>query len=218
MKHNNLFVCRGFRVTMILVLVFLFSSLPLSSCAKKPPVVEEKPKPLTQKEESLGQPDTCRIITFQDEKKNQVMASVSVFNDEELVAMTLPFRYGNGDTPIRCDSVQFDKTRVEYFEIASQRIDTVNQTVLIGLLVDFIGKKPPLKKGDGEVARIYFTLKEGAKFQDFFLDTTLIKPFNTLKLVTPQVKGMVPVFDNKKAMIKGGIPMKPPIEEKAKTE
>jgi hypothetical protein len=205
MRYNNLFVCRGFRVTMILVLVFLFSSLLLGSCAKKPPMVEEKPKPLPQKE-SLGQPDTCRIITFQDEKKNQVMASVSVFNDEELVAMTLPFRYGNRDTPIRCDSVQFEKTRVEYFEMKTQRIDTVNQTVLIGLIVDFAGKKPPLKIGDGEVARIYFTLKEGAKFQDFFLDTTLIKPFNTLKLVTPQVKGIVPVFDNKKAMIKGVYP------------
>jgi len=211
MRYNNLFVCGGFSFTMILALMFLFSSLLLGSCAKKPPVVEEKPKPSAQKE-PFGKPDTCRIITFQDEKKNQVMASVSVFNDQELVAMTLPFRYGNGNTPLIADSIQFEKTRVNYFEMKTQRIDTVNQTVLIGLLVDFVGKKRPLKKGDGEVARIYFTLKEGAKFQDFFLDTTLIKPFNTLKLVTPQVKGIVPVFDNKKAMIKGGTPMKSPIE------
>ena len=217
MRYNHLFVCRGFAFTMILILVFLFSSLLLGSCAKKPPVEEEKSKPSSQKE-PFGKPDTCRIITFQDEKKNQVMASVSIFNDQELVAMTLPFRYGNGNTPITGDSVQFNKTRVNYFEMKTQRIDTVKQTVLIGLLVDFVGKKPSLKRGDGEVARIYFTLKEGAKFQDFFLDTTLIKPFNTLKLVTPQVKGIVPVFDNKKAMIKGGIPMTPQIEDKAKTE
>jgi hypothetical protein len=217
MRYNNLFVRRGVAVTMILMLVFLFSFLLLGSCAKKPPVVEEKPKPLAQKE-PFGKPDTCRIVTFQDEKKNQVMASVSIFNEEELAAMTLPFRYGNGDTPIRCDSVQFDRTRVEYFQTKIQNIDTVKQTILLGLLPDFAGKKPPLKKGDGEVARIYFTLKEGAKFQDFFLDTTLIKPFNTLKFVTSEVKGIVPVFDNKKAMIKGGIPTKPGVEEKTKTE
>jgi hypothetical protein len=75
-----------------------------------------------------------------------------------------------------------------------------------------------LKKGNGEVARVYFTLKEGAKFQDFFLDTTVIRPFNRLKFVTPDVKGIYPVFDNTKALIKGGMPPKPKIEEKAKTE
>ncbi len=202
MRHNNLFVCRGFAFTMILVAMLMFSCF--ASAPKDRPT----------------KPNTCRIVTFQDEEKNQVMASVSVFNNEELAAMTLPFSYGNGDTPIRCDSIKFDKTRVEYFEMKIQRIDTANQAILLGLIPDFVGKRPPLKKGDGEVARIYFTLKKGAKFQDFFLDTTFIKPFNRLKFVTPKVKGIYPAFDNKKAMIKGGIPLKPKVkvEEKAKTE
>jgi hypothetical protein len=77
-----------------------------------------------------------------------------------------------------------------------------------------------LKKGNGEVARIYFTLKEGAKFQDFFLDTTWIRPGNVLKFVTFKAKGIYPAFDNKKAMIRGGIPIIPPKaeEEKIKSE
>jgi hypothetical protein len=107
---------------------------------------------------------------------------------------------------------------VEDFEAKTQLVDTVKQTILIGLLPDLFGNVPHLKKGNGEVARVYFTLKEGAKFQDFFLDTTVIRPFNRLKFVTPDVKGIYPVFDNTKALIKGGMPPKPKIEEKAKTE
>lgn len=200
MTHNNLFARRGFAFAMILVLIFMFSS-----CA-------------SVQKGRLTKPNTCRIVTFQDEKKNQVMASVSVSNDEELTAMTLPFRYGNGETPIICDSIKFDNTRVEYFDMKIENIDTVEQTILIGLLPDLAGKKPPLKNGDGEVARIYFTLKEGAKFQDFFLDTTFIKPFNRLKFVTPEVKGIHPAFDNKKALIRGGIPAKPKAEEEAESK
>jgi hypothetical protein len=207
----------GFLFAMILALVLLFPFLLVGSCAKKPPVVEEEPKSSAGKD-PFGKPDTCRIVTFQDEKKNLVMASVSVFNDEELVAMTLPFRYGDGSTPIRCDSIEFGKTRTEYFEMKFPRIDTTNQTILIGLLPDMFGNVPPLKKGKGEVARIYFTLKEGAKFQDFFLDTTWIRPSNVLKFVTLKAKGIYPIFDNKKAMIRGGIPMIPPKTEEKKIE
>lgn len=194
-------VCQGLAFTMILTTIFLAPSFVFAQI------------------DPFGKTDTCRIVTFQDEKNSKVMASVSIFNDEELVGITLPFRYGTGNIPIRCDSVRFRETRVEHFEIKTQRVDTVNQTVLIGLLPDLGGQNDPLKKGNGEVARIYFTLKEGAKFQDFFMDTTLIKPFNRLKFVTPKVKGIYPAFDNKKALIRGGIPMTiKEEEEKAKTE
>jgi len=157
--------------------------------------------------DAFGKPDTCRIVVFQDEKTNQVMASVSVFNDEDLAAMTLPFRYGNGKTPIKCDSIKFRKTRCEYFDTKTYSVDTLRQTVLTGLIADMSGNKPPLKKGDGEVMRLYFTVLQNKKFQDFFVDTTWIKPFNLLKFVTPKVKGIYPAFDNSKALIKGGIPL-----------
>lgn len=202
MRYTIPFFHKGFTFTMISVLIFLFSSFA------------------SAQQDPFGKPDTCRIVISQDEKKNLVMASVSIFNDEELMALTLPFRYGNGNTPIRCDSIKYTKTRVEYFETKTKLVDTTKQTILIGLLPDLFGKNPPLEKGDGEVVRIYFTLKAGAKFQDFFMDTTFIRPFNTLKFVTSQVKGIYPAFDNKKALVKGGIPLIPPKvgEEKAKTE
>ncbi len=165
--------------------------------------------------DSFGKPDTCRIVVFQDEKTNQVVASVSVFNDEDLAAMTLPFRYGNGKSPIKCDSIRFWKARAERFDMKTELIDTVRQTVLVGLIVDMSGNQPPMKKGDGEVMRIYFSVPKGEKFQDFLMDTTWVKPFNVLKFVTPDVKGIYPAFDNSRALIKGGIPLVSTSEKKS---
>jgi hypothetical protein len=168
--------------------------------------------------DEFGKPDTCRIMVFQEEKSNQVMASVSVFNDEELAAMTLPFRYGDGKSPLRCDSIKFWDTRTMFFDMKTELIDTARQAVLIGLIADMSGQKPPMKKGDGEVAKIYFTIPKGAKFQDFYMDTTWVRPMNTLKFVTPDVRSIYPVFDNSGALIRGGIPLPPPEEKEKQTE
>ncbi|MGB7062783.1 MAG: hypothetical protein WBF13_10600 [Candidatus Zixiibacteriota bacterium] len=168
--------------------------------------------------DQFGKLDTCRIVVFQEEKSNQVMASVSVFNDEGLAAMTLPFRYGDGKSPIRCDSIKFWDTRTMFFDMKTELIDTVRQAVLIGLIADMSGQTPPMKKGDGEVAKIYFTIPKGAKFQDFYMDTTLVKPMNVLKFVTPEVKSIYPAFDNSKALIRGGIPLPPPTGKQEESE
>ena len=197
MRHTRSLIRLTLAVAVALVWTVFYSS---SSSAQK---------------DRFGKPDTCRIVVTQDEKTNQVMASVSIFNDEDLAAMTLPFRYGNGKTPIKCDSIKFRKTRCEYFDMKTKLIDTLRQTMLIGLIADMSGNKPPMKKGDGEVARIYFTVHKGKKFQDFYMDTTLIKPFNLLKFVTPDVKGIYPAFDNSRALIKGGIPLVSPSEKKS---
>jgi hypothetical protein len=163
----------------------------------------------------FGNVDTCRIVVSQDEKSNRVMASVTVFNDQKLAAMTLPLVYGTGKTPIKCDSIRFQNTRCELFDMKTDLKDTVNQTVLLGLVADMSGQKPPLEKGNGEVARLYFSLPSGAKFQDFYIDTSWIKPFNVLKFVTPDAKGIYPAFDNSRAMIKGGIPLPSATKKKA---
>jgi hypothetical protein len=189
MKGTRLCVRGAATILSVLLLVIVYSS---SSLAQK---------------DTFGKPDTCRIAVFQDEKNNRFMASVSVFNDEDLAAMTLPFRYGNGKSPIKCDSVVFWKTRSEYFDMKTQLMDTVRQTILIGLIADMSGSRPPMKKGDGEVAKIYFSIDTRSKFEDVVMDTAWFKPFNVLKFVTPDVKGIYPAFDNSGALIKGGIPM-----------
>jgi hypothetical protein len=186
-------------------LVFVMVLVGLSLCSS----------PVFSQRDTFGKADTCRVVVSQDEKGNQAMASVTVFNDEELAAMTIPLSFGTGSSPIRCDSVRFRRTRVEEFDMKTQLVDTVRQTVLIGLVADMSGQKPALAKGNGEVARIYFTFPKSAKFQDVFIDTCWVKPFNVLKFVTPDVKSVFPVFDNSRGMLKGGIPIPPPAEKKS---
>ena len=200
MIGKSIFARKGFALTIILTTMLMLS------CFTTAP----KYRPI--------KPNTCRIVTFQEEGSSQVMASVSVSNDQGLAGLTLPFRYGDGDSPIACDSISFRDTRVEYFELKTQRIDTVEQVILLGLIPDFVGKKPPLEKGYGEVARIYFTIKRGPRFQNYLLDTTTVRPYNRLKFVGPGVSGIYPAFDNTEALIRGGIPMQPRIDEEAKTE
>jgi hypothetical protein len=167
-----------------------------------------------EESDPFGKPDTCRIVVDQDQKTGQGVVHVSVFNDENLAALTLPFTYGDGSSPVRCDSVRFRNTRSESFDMITANIDTVAQTVLIGLIADMTGKKPSMGKGDGAVATIYFTFPANERFHDFVMDTTLIKPFNLLKFVTPDVKAVYPEFDNSQALIRGGIPIRAPEKPK----
>jgi hypothetical protein len=197
MKDTFIFMRLVLAVTLALVFTLLYSS---ASFAQK---------------DTFGKPDTCRVVVVQDEKKGQAMASITVFNDQDLSAMTLPLIFGNGKSPVRCDSVRFRGTRTAEFDMKTQLIDTVRQTVLIGLIADMSGSKGPMKKGDGAVARMYFTVPKNQKFQDILIDTTMIKPYNVLKFVTPDVKGIYPAFDNSKALIKGGIPISSPVEKKS---
>jgi hypothetical protein len=151
--------------------------------------------------DKFGKPDTCRIVVEQEKKDHKAMATVTLFNDEKIAALTIPIRFGDGKTPIWCDSVSFKKTRVDFFQLKSALIDSLNQTILVGLIADLSGKVPPLEKGDGDIAYLYFTMKKGAKTGGITLDTTFIQPSNTLKLVTHNIKDIIPYWDNKKAKI-----------------
>lgn len=182
----------------LFILFILFCFVLSSSLAFAGKKEEQK---VTYYVDKFGKPDTCRITVEQEKKDRHVMATVSLFNDEKLAAMTIPLRFGDGKTPIWCDSISFKKTRVDFFQLKSVLIDSTNQIILIGLIADLSGKVPSLGKGNGDVAYIYFTLKEGAKTGGVTVDTTYIRPSNTLKLVTEDVKDIIPYWDNQKAKI-----------------
>jgi hypothetical protein len=193
------------RSLIIFFILFCFVLTSSVVLAQKKGLQTEKPTkkllPRASYEDAFGKPDTCRIEVKQDQKGSRAMATVTLFNDEKVAAMTVPLRFGDGKTPIYCDSVSFTKTRVDYFQLKSALIDSTNQTLLIGLIADLSGKVPALDKGHGEVARVYFTWKEGAKAKGVTLDTTFIRPSNSLKLVTENVKDIIPLWDNAKGEI-----------------
>jgi len=182
-----------------LFIIFILFCFVLSSSLV---FAAKKDTPKVRYMDKFGKPDTCWITVEQAKIDHKAKATVSLFNDEKLAAMTIPLRFGDGKTPIYCDSVIFTKTRVDYFQLKSALIDSTNQTVLIGLIADLSGKVPALAEGKGEVAHMYFTMKKDAKLGGVTIDTTFINPSNTLKLVTENVKDIIPLWDNKMGQIK----------------
>ena len=144
-----------------------------------------------------GKTDTCYIEITQ--KKDKIVAKVSIFNDQKLSGAAIPLKYGDGKAPLKVDSVSFLETRVEGFAwkhggfTEKTVLNDSSQAILIGLIANLGGPQPPLDKGNGAVAYIYFTLKTAKPYQ-VTLDTTSLPPNNTLMLVDPEAQVVPLVF------------------------
>ncbi len=123
---------------------------------------------------------------------------VMMVNPGPVAAVTLPFRWGNGRAPYRIDSADYAGLRTEYFALKTYYVDSTKQTVLIGLISDMGAGFPPLDAGGGGIARLHFSAKRNAT-TPLAIDTTFIPPGNTLRLVTPDVKAIRPLFLIKRA-------------------
>lgn len=142
-----------------------------------------------------GQMDTIRVeIGPTADARWEVV--VYLTNDENLAAMTLPFRWGPRHGFYRLDSASYAETRTERFAVKTFYPDTLKETILIGLISDIGKGLPPLGPGSGPIARLYFTnVKHAVK--PLSLDTTFIPPHNVLQMVVPDVASVYPVFEVK---------------------
>jgi len=138
-----------------------------------------------------GKTDTCYIEVSQ--KNDKLIAKVTIFNDQVLAGAAIPLKYGNGKEPLQVDSVSFAKTRAQEFAWKHARFkekDMTNdslQAILISLIANLGGPQPPLEKGNGTVADIYFTLKTDKPYE-VQIDTTHLPPNNTLMLVDTEAQ------------------------------
>jgi len=121
-------------------------------------------------------------------------ALVALDNSGPVAALTLPLQWGHGRAPFRIDSADYAGLRTEYFSLKTFRVDSIKQTVLIGMISDLGGNHPPLEPGEGAIARLHFTTRRGDG-SPLSLDTTFVPPHNTLQLVTPDVRAIRPRFD-----------------------
>jgi hypothetical protein len=120
-------------------------------------------------------------------------------NDQQLAAFTYPLIVRGKGFHMRYDSVSWSP-RTSYFAVKSvMPIDSLQQ-VLIGFFADLDGTKEPLAIAEGSVATLYFTgegsSKSGSDPCGVIIDTTFIRPANTLSGVTPDGAGLIqPVFE-----------------------
>jgi hypothetical protein len=124
------------------------------------------------------------------------IATIVLQNDENIAAMTLPLQWRPHGERFRLDSASYVGLRTEYFALKTFYPDTVEGTILIGLISDLGNGLPPLEPGRGAIARLHFTaLSDSA--ESLAVDTTFIRPHNVLQMVTPDVRSVLPAFERR---------------------
>ena len=120
--------------------------------------------------------------------------SAHVFNDENIAGIDIPIKYTAGIAKLKVDSVSFIGTRMENFDMKSTPIDTAGQMMRFGGLAYMSPNKPPMKPGNGEIARIYISTIGGKKPGPFAVDTTTFPPAVKMMLVDENAKPLTPAL------------------------
>ncbi len=151
-----------------------------------------------QKDDS-GAVDTIFAESYKIDDMNWAV-NISLFNDEELLAISLPLRMSAGKTKIYADSTVFKGGRVDHFRVKNSRSDTVAQCVTIGLINDIGVSVPPVSPGRGRIATVFVSSTDGTPIQYLEIDTTTTPPGNILQMVNTKVEEIIPVFTYRSLM------------------
>jgi len=148
---------------------------------------------LTAQIDKFGIVDTLYAETYQIDDKNWAV-NISLVNDEEILALSLPFKFTSGKNPIVVDSTIFKGGVVEDFRVKYARVDTATQCVTIGLINDIGVSIPPIPPGRGRIATIFVSSLKDMSINTLQVDTTTTPPGNDLQLVKPPTEQVVPAF------------------------
>jgi hypothetical protein len=140
-----------------------------------------------------GAVDTIYAESYRIDDKTWAI-NVSVFNDEEILAISLPMKFSAGTTKIYADSTVFTGGRVEHFRVKNARSDSATQCVTIGLINDIGVSVPPMAPGKGRIATIFISSIDGSKVEALDVDTTTTPPGNSMQMVKPKVIEIIPAF------------------------
>ena len=152
---------------------------------------------LMAQDDKYGKVDTIFAEPYQIDAKNWAV-NVSMVNDEDILAISVPLIFDAGKTAIVTDSVIFKGGTAENFRVKHARVDTSTQCVTIGLIADVGVSVPPIPPGKGRIATIFLSALDNSDFNLVKVDTITPPPGNNLQLVTPPTEGIVPAFIVKK--------------------
>ena len=89
---------------------------------------------------------------------NTVVVPLVVTNEAHLTAIDIPLKFSEGVTLLEVD---FENTRVSYFDLKAANINNEERTVVIGLLPQLSSTyKPELEAGTGPVANLVFEVND----------------------------------------------------------
>jgi len=98
------------------------------------------------------------IVSKAVAKDNTVVVPLVVTNEAHLTAIDIPLKFSEGVTLLEVD---FENTRVSYFDVKAANINNAERTVVIGLLPQLSATyKPELEAGTGPVANLVFEVND----------------------------------------------------------
>ncbi len=117
-------------------------------------------------------------------ESNTVTIPLIAANEDGLMAMDIPLRFSEGVT---LREVNFDNTRVSYFDLKVAKIDNSKRTVIIGLVTQITPEaKENLKAGEGPVANLVFEINDESVNEITIEATTMKDPHHSLVYVYPR--------------------------------
>ena len=135
--------------------------------------------------------DTVRVSVHSAPGKNQFRLDVFVVNSEPVAGMPTPVRVSSEKAKMQFDSVSYVDGRVEYFQLKTHNADTASQTLLIGLIADLSGSKPPLKPGRGKALSVFYTADAAVKADDVNVEPVVLPPANKMEFNTIMADGQI---------------------------
>jgi len=138
---------------------------------------------------------------------NIVVVPIEISNNVELAALDIPLSFSEGVT---LKEVNFEGTRVEYFDMKIASIDNENRTVIIGLLPQLSPvAKADLAIGDGVIANLVFEVNDDFVSEITLEAITLEEPHHSLQYVYHDEDGAIattsPDFNSTTVSLANGI-------------
>jgi hypothetical protein len=113
--------------------------------------------PIAVSAADMGKRDILKFGEAEWISENEITVPVSITNQENLMALDIPFEWPDGVT---LTDVSFVNTRVEDFDVKIANIDEANRRLLVGLIAMVYGPKETLPPGDGVIAQMTFTVDD----------------------------------------------------------
>jgi hypothetical protein len=148
---------------------------------------------MAQVDDKFGAIDTVYAEPYQINARNWAI-NVSMFNDEEIVAISIPLTFSAGTNRVVADSTVFEGGRAEQFRVKYAVPDTASQTLTIGLLADLGLSVPPIPPGKGRIATIFISSIDQKDITSLKVDSTTTPPSNSLLLVKQPAESITPYF------------------------
>jgi len=151
----------------------------------------------TDTQQAASPKDTITVSVNPTEATHQFRLEFFVVNSVEVAGMPVPVSITAEGAKMKYDSISYEGGRVGYFQLKTQNPDTANQTLLLGLIADLSGSKPPLKPGRGVAFNVFYTADKAINASAVKVEPVMLAPANILEFNVLEEGGIgsvVPTF------------------------